>query len=892
MNNAFTAQNRRAIARAQSLIAALPGVRSVVGPAGLLTLSVDAAGRVGAVPLLSGGADEDAAETVRQRLLRRSDAIGWFVSRDGTEVRLLIETENFAAIQGAVAGAAASSGLVLLSGGAAAVPLWPVPGETPGPLGPWSPLVVVVLIMALPAGAAAVACRRSGARALLAALAGGLGAAAPALVAPAARLRDVGFQVGFGAAALILVFATAAGLISAIRATRAGAAGAGDPRGARPSPHPRRLRARLSFVLLLPALALVAAAVTAWPRLTLGTQLWQATSFFFVSVRGDMNQPVVLREIRRLTDFLRGEPGVAHAWSVADLFFATPSPGQDFGSIPSDAARVRAILSRARTDAAVALELTADHGEALIAVRLDQDSGVDRLDVLERLRRYLTTAHRSSLLAVDVTDQRLPPATRAFGRGILAADARERVLRICARSGRNLGQTESAAIERAVRRAALLPSVDPGRMRAEAAGEIDRFLEQLALAEAHVGLPRPAERARLTDQLWAEPPGGRLADFVGPLRVLYGRQLSPAALEARAAELRARLSEARRRHSARINFNEILYGADLPTEGVLSEEVRDATLDAMGPLVGGTRPRGSAGLAVHRRDGGRRRPLRSRPVGCVAAAPQAGADHRGAAAGLAAGAGGRDGRSSVVAGGHGAGGTSGPGPRHRRGPRGHAVSGGAGRCPGRRLCAGRRLGRGKAGRVRGRLGLAPAALPVMLAMLSLDCGGAPWFLGAPLDPRGSIPATTKSETVADHRRNRNAAAARGEKVLELAELNALEDRGALSDSERARFIELLRERARDWAALGRPVPLAEDLRHLARLESGARPCPGPGAADVPAGRRRLLAGAGRERARRGGVPARRPPGGRPHGLPPAGGLGRDPRGPGPANPGTRHPRAA
>src|SRR6185503_14386062 len=220
VNNAFTAQNRRAIARTQGLIAAIPGVRGVVGPAGLLALSTDEGGHVVAAgPLLGGGPDEAAAEAVRQRLIRRADAIGWFISRDGTEVRLQIEADDFPAIQGAVASAAASSGLVLLSGGAPAVALWPVPGDTPGPLGPWAPLVLVVLMMALPAGAAAMFCRRSGARALLVALTGGLGASAPALVAPAARLRDVAFQVGFGAAALILFFATAAGVVTALRAS-------------------------------------------------------------------------------------------------------------------------------------------------------------------------------------------------------------------------------------------------------------------------------------------------------------------------------------------------------------------------------------------------------------------------------------------------------------------------------------------------------------------------------------------------------------------------------------------------------------------------------------------------------------------------------------------------
>lgn len=116
---------------------------------------------------------------------------------------------------------------------------------------------------------------------------------------------------------------------------------------------------------------------------------------------------------------------------------------------------------------------------------------------------------------------------------------------------------------------------------------------------------------------------------------------------------------------------------------------------------------------------------------------------------------------------------------------------------------------------------------VLPALLAVQCGGAPWFLGAPLDGRPSIPATSRAETVADHRRNWGAARARGEKVLELVELSALEDRGALHDAERSRFVELLRERARDWVALGRTVPLAADLRHIVALEPARARLLGP-----------------------------------------------------------------
>ena len=66
------------------------------------------------------------------------------------------------------------------------------------------------------------------------------------------------------------------------------------------------------------------------------------------------------------TKILRAQPGVAHAWSVADLFFAVPLTGETFGGIPSSRRAVRAILARARDDSAVRLELAPDHRGALV----------------------------------------------------------------------------------------------------------------------------------------------------------------------------------------------------------------------------------------------------------------------------------------------------------------------------------------------------------------------------------------------------------------------------------------------------------------------------------------------------------------------------------------------
>ena len=582
VNNAFTAQNRDAIARTEARIAAIPGVRKVIGPAGLLAIAVDSAGRASSQPLLAGGSQESANEDVRQRLIRRSDAIGWFLSRDGTQIRLLVDADNLPAVRGAIESAAASSGLVLLSGGVRVTPLWPRPDREPRPFAPWWPFLLVALVMLPATLVLAIVCRPTTARALLAAVAAGVAASAPAMMAPVAPLRRVAAGAGLGVA---LLFLTIVFIASAIGRRHAGASW-------------RTVRMRVPTLILISSF-LVLGVVTAFTRgIFLGTQLWSETSMFFVDVRGDLDQPIVMREVRRLTDFLRAEPGVAHAWSIADLFAAVPVAGEDVAGIPQSPDLVHAILARSRDDSALRLELGPDHREALIGVRLDDESGVDRLTVLAHLDDYLARELRPTVQRIDVSETRTSPATRALGRGILASDAHERVLRICARSGRNLSPEEAEAINRAMRRSALVPIVDPGKLKGEVTQEVSNFVEAVAVAEAHVGLPRPHERQWLASVLFAQPFDATFADVLNPLRVLWGRRLSSATLDARAAELHRRLGALRRRHSARIHFNDVLYGADLPTEGVLSEEVRQATLEAMGPIVGVPIARDATGALV------------------------------------------------------------------------------------------------------------------------------------------------------------------------------------------------------------------------------------------------------------------------------------------------------
>ena len=94
------------------------------------------------------------------------------------------------------------------------------------------------------------------------------------------------------------------------------------------------------------------------------------------------------------------------------------------------------------------------------------------------------------------------------------------------------------------------------------------------------------EQARLIEALVALPDDATVTDVRRVLAATYGARLSERVLADTAAIVARRMAAVRTRHSARINFHDMLYGADLPTDGVLADEVRSATLEGMGPVVG------------------------------------------------------------------------------------------------------------------------------------------------------------------------------------------------------------------------------------------------------------------------------------------------------------------
>lgn len=565
--NAFSAQNQAAIPRAEARVAAVPGVRQVIGPAGLSSFTVDHAGHVAVAPLRAGAAGEP---ELARRLAARADATGWFVAPDGSTLRMLIDTAAPARVHGPVEAAVASSGLVLLNGAVASAPLWPNPERDDVGFGRRTPLGWALLLLALPFVAVAAEARPASRRAWLCVLGAALGTALPGITAPVAGLRWYALMMGGVAAALLIAI-----LVLGASARRL--------RGRREAPLRRR---GAPPALLLPAVLLMAVAAVRAPLLRMDTGLWSHTPLFFVDVRADLGEPVVLRELRRLTDLLRDEPGVDDAWSVADLFGGVPLPDVGGRGIPAAPAQTRAVLKRARVDPAVALEVTPDLQEALIVVRLDPDAGLTPARVRRRISALLEANQRPALLRLDVTDPSIPFAARALGRGTLAEDAIARVTSLCDQAGRNLEPAQLRAIEASLRRVALAPELDLAQYRRDAARAIETAVEEAALAAHHVTRPQPAQRQRLIGALLAAPDQPSLAEVLRGMGDVLGPRTPPAVVQAKAEELRRRLGALRQRAVVARYAKAILADADLPTEGGLSDQVRDATLEAMGPIAG------------------------------------------------------------------------------------------------------------------------------------------------------------------------------------------------------------------------------------------------------------------------------------------------------------------
>jgi hypothetical protein len=564
VDNAFSPANQQAFVLAEGRLSEIRGVRTVLGPSALLDISVDAGGKPRARRVMgaaaSTAAGDTAGEAVRERLRRRPDALGFFLSDDGRRVRFLVDADDWARVAPGVTAALVSSGLALAQVSSevySARPLWPDPRRRGGRL-PVQLAAAGVLFVLLAAvrGRVHVPARSVG-RKLALAVAAGTAAASVFVLVPVAGIRVLGGQAAAAAAGVALVVASM---------------GARMTRRVPPSPP--------SGWMYLVAAAIALGGVSLSGRMRVATAQWRQAPMFFVSVRGDMDEPVVLREVRRLVDELRAQPGVANAWSVADLFTGVRFEGEEVSDIPDQTDDVRRILVQARSDPAIRLELSGDHREALVVVRFDERRIVNHETLLANVERYLGRELRRTIAHVDLSAPGVSAATRAFGQGLLAMDTRDRVLRICERSGRVLGPAAVMAVERVARQAATIPAVDPTRLAAELGSAVRDFVSR------HPFPLSGAEVARLVATMTQLPDDASVDDVRVAVATAYGSRLPEAILRSTAASLHRRVFAVRRRLVTRAALRDMTNGADLPAEGALADEVRAATAEAMGPVAG------------------------------------------------------------------------------------------------------------------------------------------------------------------------------------------------------------------------------------------------------------------------------------------------------------------
>ena len=280
-----------------------------------------------------------------------------------------------------------------------------------------------------------------------------------------------------------------------------------------------------------------------------------------------------------MTDYLRTQPGVATAWSIADLFTGLTIEGEETSRIPDDPDQVRRILVQARTIPPSGWSCRAITGRRWWACASTTTRPSITRRWSPRCERYIDAS--AARAAVRRHGRRRHVTGDAVARARHPGlDARERVLRICTRSGRPLDPAESLSVERVTRQAATIPAADPARLEAAITDTVRDFVTR------HPFRLPAVETLRLISVVGALGDASGAEDVRVALAAAYGARMPDAILRASADTLARRVAAVRRRHVARTNFKDMLYGAQLPTEGVLADEVRSATLEAMGPVVG------------------------------------------------------------------------------------------------------------------------------------------------------------------------------------------------------------------------------------------------------------------------------------------------------------------
>ncbi|MBW2730897.1 MAG: MMPL family transporter [Deltaproteobacteria bacterium] len=227
------------------------------------------------------------------------------------------------------------------------------------------------------------------------------------------------------------------------------------------------------------------------------------SQFLLMHFKGDMNDPLVLRELTSAADRLGQLPHVSSVMHIADIIARANEAMEGPRRVPDSVAKVRTLHAFISAEAGVRQLVTADREEALMQVKLDTSDARELERVLEGVEGWLK-AYAGSFRVVS--------AESVAGRARLRELTRERMLVALQGAGVTLDKAQTVALDVAFAQAA--PTLDEQAVE----GRLWRFMRTeecaarlpppddegdpvLALARRLVSLGSPSEQVA---EAWQE----------------------------------------------------------------------------------------------------------------------------------------------------------------------------------------------------------------------------------------------------------------------------------------------------------------------------------------------------------------------------------------------------
>ncbi|MDI1477904.1 MMPL family transporter [Polyangium sp. y55x31] len=235
------------------------------------------------------------------------------------------------------------------------------------------------------------------------------------------------------------------------------------------------------------------------------------SSFVQIQVEGDMTDPIVLREIRVLSDRIALLPHVSSVNHVGAVVAQLNEAMEGDRRIPDTAAKVKLLYGFLEGKKAVTQLVTDDRQRALLQIKLDTNLAAETEPLIEQIRAVTSTAIAAQFVVAEAKGSRkdeVAARTRAFVTSRIAAIGRQYEVSVpeASRIGELLGAGKAPDASEATK-AALTRFLGSEECSVELEGP--EVIEKVARALTALG-PRP-EAAKLTEAI-AEAMGKPTSD--------------------------------------------------------------------------------------------------------------------------------------------------------------------------------------------------------------------------------------------------------------------------------------------------------------------------------------------------------------------------------------------